>query len=256
MIRLSACIEVLFPEIGDFADRIGATPEAGLPACEFWTYSEKDIDAISVAKQSAGIEIAAAAVELPQGMLDVALAGEYVRSVEAAIKGVEQLGIKVLISTTGWEPSPRPRSEQHAGIVACLKAAAPVAEEAGITLVLEPLNVLVDHPGYYLTTSAEGFEILDEVDSPNVKLLYDIYHQQVTEGNLIATITSHIAQIAHFHIADVPGRHEPGTGEINWANVLGAIDEAGYEGYVGLEYLPTGATVESLEYIKAVVNGL
>ncbi len=243
MIKLSACIEVLFPEIGDFADRIGATAEAGLPACEFWTYSEKDIDAI-------------AAVELPHGMLDVALADEYVRSVEAAIKGVEQLGINVLISTTGWEPSPRPRSEQHAGIVACLKAAAPVAEEAGITLVIEPLNVLVDHPGYYLTTSAEGFEILDEVDSPNVKLLYDIYHQQVTEGNLIATITSHIAQIAHFHVADVPGRHEPGTGEINWVNVLRAIDEAGYAGYVGLEYMPTGATVESLEYIKAVVNGL
>jgi len=123
-------------------------------------------------------------------------------------------------------------------------------------LVIEPLNVLVDHPGYYLTTSAEGFEILDEVDSPNVKLLYDIYHQQVTEGNLIATITSHIAQIAHFHVADVPGRHEPGTGEINWVNVLRAIDEAGYAGYVGLEYMPTGATVESLEYIKAVVNGL
>ncbi len=256
MIKLSACIEMLFSEIDEFADRIPAAAQAGLPAVEFWRYSEKDIDAISAAKQSAGIEIAAAAVELSQGMLDVALAEEYVRSVKAAIKGVEQLGIKVLISTTGWEPSPRPRSEQHAGIVACLKAAAPVAEEAGITLVLEPLNVLVDHAGYYLTTSAEGFEILDEVDSPNVKLLYDIYHQQVTEGNLIATITSHIAQIAHFHIADVPGRHEPGTGEINWANVLGAIDEAGYEGYVGLEYLPTGATVESLEHIKAVVNGL
>ncbi len=137
-------------------------------------------------------------------------------------------------------------------MVACLKTAAPLAEEAGVTLVLEPLNILVDHPGYFLTSSREGFEIVEQVGSPAVKLLYDIYHQQVTEGNLIATITSHIDLIGHFHAADVPGRHEPGTGEINYANVLAAIDEAGYEGFIGLEYAPTVATAESLQAVLSM----
>ncbi len=256
MIRLSACIEMLFSEIPEFTDRIPAAAEAGLAAFEFWGYSNKDLQAIAAAKQAAGIEMAALAMEAPRGMLDVGLAEEFTRCTQAATEVASQLDTKVVICTTGWEPSPLPRSEQHTGIVACLKAAAPVAEAAGITLALEPLNILVDHPGYYLTTSAEGFEIIGEVGSPNVKLLYDIYHQQITEGNLIATITANIDKIAHFHAADVPGRHEPGTGEINWTNVLGAIDEAGYEEYVGLEYAPTKATAESLRHIRAVGNQL
>lgn len=256
MIKLSACIEMLFAEIPEFVDRIPATAEAGLVAFEFWGYANKDIDAIAAAKENTGTEIAACCVEAPQGMLDVALADEFTRCIKTAIGVTSRLGTKILICTTGREPSPLPRSEQHAGIVACLKAAAPLAEAAGVILALEPLNVLVDHPGYYLTTSAEGFEIVDEVGSPNVRLLYDIYHQQVTEGNLIATITSNIDKIAHFHVADVPGRHEPGTGEINWANVLEAIADTDYEGYVGLEYVPTGSTPASLERILAVFNQL
>ena len=255
MIKLSACIEMLFAEIPEFTERIEAAAQAGLAAVEFWSYSNKDLDAVVAAKEEAGTHIAAACVEAPQGMLDVALADEYPRCVEAGLQAAKRLGTRVLICTTGFESSSRPRGEQHAGIVACLRAAAPLAEAAGVTLALEPLNILVDHAGYYLTTSAEGFEILEEVGSPNVKLLYDIYHQQITEGNLIATITANIDQIAHFHAADVPGRHEPGTGEINWANVLAAINETGYDGYVGLEYKPTAATAQSLEHVLAVADG-
>ncbi len=265
MIKLSACTEMVFSEIDGFPQRIQAAAQAGLRAVEFWGCSNKDIDAIVAAKEKAGVQIAAVSVEPPRGMLDAALADEYARSVETALHAARRLGTKVLIAgrvsvlgpgATSGEPRPRLRSEQHAGIVACLQAAAPVAEAAGVTLALEPLNSLVDYPGYYLTTSAEGFEIVEEVGSPNVRLLYDIYHQQVTEGNLIATITANIDKIAHFHAADVPGRHEPGTGEINWANVLAAIDQAGYEGYVGLEYRPTTSTAKSLEHIMAVVNEL
>lgn len=256
MIKLSACIEMLFPEILEFTERIEAAAQTGLPAVEFWGYSNKDLDAIVAAKESAGVDIVAIAVEAPQGMLDVALAGEYVRSVEAAVEVANRLGARALLCITGREPSSLPRSEQHAGIVACLKAAAPVAQAAGVALGLEPLNILVDHPGYYLTTSVEGFEIVEEVGSPNVKLAYDIYHQQVSEGNLIANITANIDKIAHFHAADVPGRHEPGTGEINWPNVLAAIVQAGYEGYVGMEYQPTTATPESLQYVMALADEL
>jgi len=256
MIKLSPYLGLLFGEFPERTEQIAAVGEAGLPACEFPHCSPQDVDAIIAAKEQAGVAIAAFAIAAEQGILDVSLAEEFVRCTQEAVEVAHRLEVKVLICGPGEEDTSRPRSEQHAAVVACLQAAAPVAEAAGITLALEPVNVIVDHPGQYLSESAEAFEILDEVGSPNVKLLYDIYHQQVTEGNLIATITSHIDQIAHFHLADVPGRHEPGTGEINWENVLGAIDEAGYEGYVGLEYFYTTDTLQSLEYLLAVVNSL
>src|SRR4029077_20010869 len=153
----------------------------------------------------------------------------------------KRLGSKTLIVTTGIEDRSMPRADQHAHYVTALKAVAHMAEDAQVTLVLEPLNTKVDHPGYYLQTAKEGFEILDEVGSPSVKMLFDIYHHQIMEGNVIADITKNISKIAHFHVADVPGRHEPGTGEINYANVFRAIAASGYQGFVGLEFKPSGS---------------
>ena len=110
-----------------------------------------------------------------------------------------------------------------------------------MTLALEPLNTAVDHPGYFLTSSAEGFDIVDAVDSPNVKLLYDVYHQQITKGNIVQTVTENVERIGHVHLADVPKRHEPGTGELNYAHILSVLDDAGYDGYVGCEFSPVGS---------------
>ncbi len=105
-------------------------------------------------------------------------------------------------------------------------------------LVFEPLNTLVDHKGYYLYSSEEAFRIADQVNSPKVKVLYDIYHQQITEGHLIKRITKNIDKIGHFHAAGNPGRHELYFGEINYSEVFKAIDETGYTGSIGLEYFP------------------
>jgi len=252
MIKLSACIEMLFPEIGEFSQRIPAAAAAGLDGVEFWSYSTKDLDAVASACQNTGLPVTAMVIEAPEGMLDHRLADRFADATKQAIAAAQSVGCPTLICTTGNIEEPINRNRAHAGIVACLKTAAPLAEEAEVTLVLEPLNILVDHPGYFLTSSREGFEIVEQVDSSAVKLLYDIYHQQITEGNLIATITSHIELIGHFHAADVPGRHEPGTGEINYANVLAAIDEAGYDGFIGLEYAPTAGTPQTLDHILGV----
>jgi hydroxypyruvate isomerase len=130
-----------------------------------------------------------------------------------------------------------------------LKHVAPLFEKSGITLVLEPLNILCDHMGYYLASSYEAFEICNVVGSKNIKVLYDIYHQQITEGNLIPTIRKYFDLIGHFHVADVPGRNEPGTGEINYRNVFRAIEDLGYDKYVGLEYSPTIDTAETLKIV-------
>jgi hydroxypyruvate isomerase len=256
MIKLSACLEMLFPEIENFVDRIPAAAKAGLDAFEFWGYAGKDLEAIAKASQKTGLPVAALIVDAPEGMLDMHLADAFVEAVQNAIAAARIVNCKSLIATVGWGKGVVDRAWGHAGIVACLKAAAPLAEAAGVTLVLEPLNVLVDHAGYFLTTSAEGFEIVEQVKSPAVKLLFDIYHQQITEGNLIANITSHIDDIGHFHVADNPGRYEPGTGEINYANVLAAINEAGYQKYVGLEFRPSKPTPEALKGIVAIRDAL
>jgi hydroxypyruvate isomerase len=132
---------------------------------------------------------------------------------------------------------------------------APLAEKAGVTLVLEPLNVYVDHPGYFLDGSAAGFDLVRAVGSPRIKLLYDIYHMQVMEGNIIQTLTSNLDVIGHVHVADVPGRHEPGTGELSYANIFEALRQAGYDKYVGFEFEPTVPSEEAAATSLALLKG-
>lgn len=156
-------------------------------------------------------------------------------AIRETIVAAKIVGTKNIVVTTGNEVAGMSRQEQHTNVVKALRAAAPLAEEAGIKLVLEPLNILVDHMGYFLTTTAESVEIIKEVGSPNVLVLYDVYHQQITEGNIINNIRNNINYIGHIHIGDVPGRNQPGTGEINYKNVFKAIRDVGFEGYVVFE---------------------
>lgn len=253
MIKLSACIEMIFRD-APFADRVGLVAECGLPACEFWGWRNKDLDAVVRAKQAAGIEISSMSCDTGVPLVADGSAAAFVEGLKASCEAAHRVGTKVLIVTTGQEIVGKPRAEQHANIVTALREGAPIAEREGITLVLEPLNILVNHKGYYLATSAEGFEILREVGSPNVKLLFDIYHQQITEGNLIANIRDGIGLIGHFHAADNPGRNELGSGEINYANVFKAISATGYTGWVGLEYSPVANPALTLRQALSIAN--
>ena len=162
----------------------------------------------------------------------------------------KELGCKFLISQVGDELEGVSREDQHNSIVDGLKVCAPMLEEEGITLVIEPLNTHVNHKGYYLYSSHEAFEIVDKVGSGNVKVLYDIYHQQIMEGNLISTIRNNIDKIGYFHAAGNPGRNELYYGEINYMEVLKAIRETGYNGYIGLEYFPKDDVKKGLEMLK------
>lgn len=141
------------------------------------------------------------------------------------------------------------QADQRANLVRCLTALAPLGEQEGIVLLLEPLNTLVDHPGYFLTNAREGFAIVEEIGSPNVRLLYDVYHMQIMEGNVTQTILAHLPLVGHLHVADVPGRHEPGTGELHYGNILRALADAGYAGSVGFEFTPQKGTDEALARI-------
>ena len=139
------------------------------------------------------------------------------------------------------------RAIQHESIVAALTAAKPILEDTGVTVMIEPLNTYVNHPGYYLWSSAEAFEIVRQVDHPLVKVVYDIYHQQVMEGNIIPSVTGNLDCIAHLHSAGHPGRHELQYGENDYRVIFEAVDKAGYQGACGLEYNPLMPPEESLK---------
>lgn len=125
---------------------------------------------------------------------------------------------------------------QTANVIQVLKKAAAILEPHGLVMVLEPLNPLRDHPGQFLTKTSQAYEICKAVDSPSCKILYDVYHQQITEGNLIPNIDYAWDEIAYFQVGDNPGRNEPTTGEINFKNVFKFIHEKGYKGIIGMEH--------------------
>lgn len=164
---------------------------------------------------------------------------QFLKEMETAIEVAKKFKCTRLVTLTGNEVPGMSREAMMDSAVAGLKALAPSLEKNGITVVVEVLNTYVDHRGYFLYRVGDGAKLVDAVGSPNVKILFDIYHVQIMEGNLISLIRQNIQRIGHFHIGDHPGRHQPGTGEINYRNVLKAIYDLGYEGYAALEYGPT-----------------
>jgi hydroxypyruvate isomerase len=180
----------------------------------------------------------------------------FLRELNLSIEAARKMDCKRLVVLTGNELGGLPRSEQMANAVSLLREAAPALEKNGMTAVIEVLNTYVDHAGYFLYYVRDGAELVDRVGSPNVKILFDIYHVQIMEGNLINNIRSNIDRIGHFHVGDVPGRHEPGTGEINYRKVFQAIYELGdrFPGYVALEYGRMAPLEENLTAVRKLAN--
>lgn len=247
--KFSPCADMLFRD-ADYIERLKRIKSAGLDAYEFWSWWNKDIDALIRANKELGVKTATFCTRFIS-LIEPDLRNDYIEGLKESIEVAKRLGCDRLISQTGNERPMVPRAEQHQSLVDGLKACAPILEAEGITLLIEPLNLLVNHAGYYLATSDEAFQVIDEVGSPNVKILFDIYHQQITEGNITRNITRNIEKIGHFHVADNPGRNQPGTGEINYPNVFAAIEKTGYTGYVGLEYTPT---INAEETLKSVMK--
>ncbi len=262
MFKLSACIEMIFNNV-DFYERFSKVANAGLTATEFWRWSNRDIDALWEAKNKAGISISGFCVDSAKedvreviskyGLVSREGHNAFALAVEESLIVAEKLSCSTLIVATGQERNDVTRYEQHTNIVLALKGVAPLLKDSGVTLVLEPLNTLTDHRSYYLASSYEGFGIIEEVGCDNIKLLYDIYHQQITEGNIIPNLKKFGKLIGHVHAADNPGRHEPGTGELNYVNIFKALGEVGYEKYVGLEYSPLAEAAESIKQVVGML---
>ncbi len=238
MVNLSVCIEMFWPQ-QPFEDRIRRTAKLGFTAYEFWGWKNKDLAAVRAAQEESGIALAAVALEPGFAVVNPRNEAEIVQGVADTARVIEPLNCTKIIVTTGNVIAGESDEITRRRVVRKLRKMAAVAEDNGVILCIEPLNPFVDHKGYWLTTMAQAGDIIEEVDSPSLTILYDLYHQQITEGNLIANLEQYAHQIGHIHTAGVPGRHELIGGENDYGVLFRAIDAVGYRGYVGLEFRPT-----------------
>lgn len=244
---------------GTIEERLEAAAKAGLQSVEFVgehvKWSDADIARIKKTARSFGLGIDTISAvpnwsREPVSMLDPAQRPALLRQVSEALVFAEKLEIPYLLLMSGNTIPGKSYAEQWASLAEGAKRAGELAAKAGKTLIAEPLNNKVDHKGFFLATCVDGLKLVKEVDNPHVRLLFDVYHEQVQVGNVIRTIQEAAPYTCVFHVADNPGRHEPGTGEMHWPNIYKAIAKTGYDKYITMEYVPLSEPVASLK--KAV----
>ena len=255
MPKFCANLTFLYTEL-DFMERFAAAAKAGFRGVEYMSPYEQPKERL--AEALAKHKLTQVLFNLPagdwgKGERGIAChpdrVGEFQDGVGKAIEYATALGCKHVNCLAGLCPD-APGDRQRAAFVSNLKFAAMKLREAGVRLLIEPINDKVDIPGFYLTTSSQALDIIREVGSDNLFVQYDIYHMQIMEGDLARTIQTNLGQIAHLQIADNPGRHEPGTGEINYPFLFQHLDRIGYPGWIGCEYKPASGTDAGLAWIK------
>jgi hydroxypyruvate isomerase len=249
--QFAANLTMLFNEL-PFPDRFAAASAAGFKAIEYlFPY---DYDKAMLREQLVRYELTQVLHNLPAGNWAAGERGiavlrdrvdEFRDGVTRAIDYAKALDCRRLNCLVGIAPADTDAAELNEVLVPNLRFAASALAEHGIKLLIEPINTL-DIPGFFLNRTEQAVQLISEVRSPNLFIQYDIYHMQVMEGDLARTLQKHIDRIAHIQLADNPGRHEPGTGEINYPYLFRHLDSIGYRGWIGCEYKPRTTTVESL----------
>lgn len=259
-LRYAPNLSMLYTEV-PFLDRFGCADAAGFKAVEFLFPYREGVDRIRRRAEHYGLEIVL--FDIPPGdetagdlgtLADPQRRSYFRHSFDTALEAASQLRCRRLNILFGNRTPEVDRSAQMECALTNLAWAAPQAAQAGVTLLLEPLNPL-DRPAYLLHNTAEAMSIIGQVNHPSVMLQYDVYHAQISEGNLIHTIGKYFPWIGHIQIAEVPGRHEPGTGEIDYQPVFQALEKLGYLGYIGLEYQPLETTEASLCWLPRAHRG-
>ena len=257
MPKLAANLTFLFTEL-PFMDRFEAAASAGFKAVEYMAPYAEPAAEIRARLHANGLT--QALFNLPVGNWDAGERGlacvpgreaEFAVGVASAIRYAHALDCKKINCLAGKLPSGVSTEAARATLISNVTYAAAELKSAGILCVMEPINSF-DMPGYFVNRTAEAFEIFDQIDSDNLKVQYDIYHAQRMEGELGNTLRNHLPRIGHIQLADNPGRHEPGTGEINYAWLLKHIDALGYDGWIGCEYKPKTSTVDGLGWMSAL----
>lgn len=256
MLRFCANLTMLFSEV-DFLDRFEKAAKAGFKGVEcLFPYAwEKE----QLAEKLGAHGLVQVLHNLPAGDWSAGERGiaclpgreaEFQEGVGRAIEYARALNCPQLNCLAGMTPRNAAADNVRRTLLSNLRFAAAALDKHGIRLLVEALNDK-DVPGFHLVRTADVLALLQEVGHPNVFVQYDVYHMQIMEGNLTQTIRSHLGKIAHIQIADNPGRNEPGTGEINYPNLLDCIDAAGYKGWIGCEYKPAGKTEDGLKWMEA-----
>lgn len=237
----------------DFCEAVKTAGKLGFDAVETYDWKSLDLDRVRETCQETGVELLSLCTTQFQ-MTDPTFRQDWLDGLAESCQAANRVGAQYLITQVGPDTGAE-RQAQHDSIVAALREAKPILESTGVTVMIEPLNTYVNHPGYYLWSSREAFEIIRQVDHPLVKVVYDIYHQQIMEGNIIPSITENLDCIAHLHSAGHPGRHELQAGENDYHVIFDAVDRAGYQGACGLEYLPLMPPEESLRTFRRLYAG-
>lgn len=251
MPRFCANISLMFNEV-PFLDRPKAARAAGFTAIEVQFPYVAPLDDFARAVETAGVEVVL--INFPGGDADKGDRGlgalparvdEFRKGVEAARRYAERLKTKRINLLAGVPGPDADRDRVRRTLVDNMRFAANAVAELGVTVMVEAINTR-DIPGFYVNDPDQTIALMDEAGAPNLGLQYDLYHMQIMRGDLIPTIERLLPRIGHIQFADTPGRHEPGTGEINLPNVFAALDRLGYAGWVGAEYRPRGTTKEGL----------
>ncbi|MEZ5668193.1 MAG: hydroxypyruvate isomerase [Alphaproteobacteria bacterium] len=255
MPRLAANLSMLFNEV-EFLDRFAAAAKAGFKGVEFlFPYAWP---AEQIAERLAANNLTQALFNMPPGDWDAGergygclpdKRGAFQDGVGQAIAYAKVLGCRTVHAMAGIAPAGADRRVLTETYVENISFAAAECAKEGITVVIEAINGR-DIPGFFLNTSAQAIDILERVGATNARFQYDIYHMQIMEGDLAPTIERILPMIGHMQLADTPGRHEPGTGEINYGYLLPQIDRLGYSGWIGCEYRPAGDTAAGLGWAR------
>ena len=249
---VSCCIDMMFSEL-DFYDRIGAVGDCGINTVEFWKWTNKDVDKVKRLLDKNKMRLSvfnidstdeALSYDLSRGILNSGRADEFVSALGESIPVYKKLNASAMIVLIGENA---PYCEEN--VLKCLNAAKPICEKENVTLVIEPLNA-IDRKGYSMPYAEPVFELLKKVNSPNIKMLYDIYHQNMMGDFSMDDIRENTDLIGHFHVADSPGRHEPGTGKVDYVKILSEISALPYSGYIGLEYRATKSDGETFGFLR------
>jgi hydroxypyruvate isomerase len=234
-----------------FVQRIAEAARLGFPAVEFWPYEGKDIDAIVAACKQHRIEIAQFTVwGFRPGLNDPKNHNRFVEKVEEGCKIAHRLNCRLMTVVGGDDIRGMTQQQMHENVIAGLRRAAPVAERHNVTLILEPMNIRVDHKGHCLYGSEPTVRIIKAVNSRFVKINWDLYHMQISEGDLCGHLRDGYDAMGYMQLADHPGRNEPGTGEVHYPRVLKQLHDLGYRGYVGLELRPRRTELEAARAVN------
>ena len=254
MPKFAANLSMLFTEL-DFLARFAAAARCGFAGVEFLFPYAYPKEQLAEALRKHGLTQVLhnlPAGDWERGERGIAChpdrVGEFHEGVERAIEYARSLGCQQINCLAGIAPASVRHDRTRDAFIANLKYAAPRLAEHGIKLLIEPINTR-DMPGFFLSTSAQALDIMQEANESNLYLQYDVYHMQMMEGNLADTIGKNLGRIAHVQVADVPGRHEPGTGEINYKFLFQYLDDIGYQGWVGCEYKPLARTEDGLGWL-------